>query len=447
MSLADLTVFYPWTFLIHLARGFLVFNIMNSMLKPKRNIILSLFSFVGILMVYSGITITFANFQISVIEYIIAMGYYALIFVLSLFWFEGKASRKLFAIFMAVLTNTVSIMVYALIRGLFFGFDLTPIASNIIPHSEVVMQALCMFSFSFVVAAFFKLIFQKKKNYVAQNRTLYLLYLFPSTHIINVYILLMAFKIYDLNNMLLDSIAADIGTFGFISYIGCVVADIFIIFAINYIEKIEDKNFKYEKAVAQNEIDYARIKHMQEEKVAISKIRHDMSGIISTAIGFIELGKNDKALSILSNANSDVFDANEKYSMSDLINIIIQMKTKSALSEGVQLSFVVHETEAVKIDDYDLSRVLNNLIDNSVNAAKQTDIKHSEVKIDINDDIIISTKNKFNPKAKKSSNDNNLHGFGIKIIKEIVSKHDGNFVVKKENDDYTTITTMKNTKD
>lgn len=325
MPQVDLTQFFPWTFILHLARSLLAFNIINSMLKSKKSLPVTFFSFVGITMLYSYLSLVLGNYAVNIVEYIAVIGYYAVMFLITVFMYEGKTSKKLFTIFISLAAYFTTVMLFTMLKGLFYGFDLGSVAYSTVPLSDVLTQSLFIFSFSFVFAALFKYITTRRETRYGKSK-LFLIYLFPATHIINVMILFMAFKLYGINNTQFDAVALDVGVFGFISFISCFLIDILIIFAINYIEKIQDENLKYEKAVMQNQIDYDRIRQIREEKTAISKIRHDFSGIISTAIGFIELGKYDKALSILSNAGTDVYGTSEKYCFNELINIIVHLK-------------------------------------------------------------------------------------------------------------------------
>ncbi len=444
MSQVDLTQFFPWTFILHLARSLLSFNIINSMLKSKNSLPVSFFSFVGITMLYSYLSLILGNYAVNIVEYIAVIGYYAVMFLITVFMYEGKTSKKLFTIFISLAAYFVTVMLFTMVKGMFYGFDLGSVSYSTVPLSDVLTQSLFIFSFSFVFAALFRFLTSRKENQYGKSK-LFLIYLFPATHIINVMILFMAFKLYDINSTEFDEVALDVGVFGFISFISCFLIDILIIFAIDYIEKIQDENLKYEKAVMQNRIDYNRIRQIQEEKTEISKIRHDFSGIISTAIGFIELKKYDKALSILSNAGTDVYGTSEKYCFNELINIIIQQKTTSAKQSDTDIRFDIKENSKLNIDDYDICRLLNNLIDNSINAAKLTQENKSFVLIDIEkDEVVIRTENKFDKTVKKPKRNDGKHGFGTKIIRDIAKKYGGKYSVEISGDNYVTVTMLKN---
>lgn len=420
MTQVDLTQFFPWTFILHLARSLLTFNVITSMLKPKKSLALTFFGFVGITMLYSYLSLELIDYSVNIMEYLAVIGYYVTVFLLAFFMYEGKTSRKTFSVFISFAVYFVSVMLFTMIEGLFYGFDLGSVSYSTVTITDVFAQSIFMFSFSFVFAALLKYLSNRKKTRATESK-LFLIYLFPATHIINVLILFMAFKIYNINRTEFDTVALDMGVFGFISFILCFAIDILIIFAIDYIEKV------------------------QEEKTAISKIRHDFTGIISTAAGFIELGNYEKALSILTNAGSDVFGSNEKFCHNELINIILQLKKNTAKQADTELSFDITESSKLNIDDYDICRLLNNLIDNSINAAQLTSERKSFISIVIDrDEVEVKTKNKFNSTEKKPKRDESKHGFGTKIIKDIAKKYGGKYSVEISGDEYVTITTLKN---
>lgn len=354
-------------------------------------------------MLYSYLSLELIDYSVNIMEYLAVIGYYVTVFLLAFFMYEGKTSRKTFSVFISFAAYFVSVMLFTMIEGLFYGFDLGSVSYSTVTITDVFAQSIFMFSFSFVFAALLKYLSNRKKTRATESK-LFLIYLFPATHIINVLILFMAFKIYNINRTEFDAVALDMGVFGFISFILCFAIDILIIFAIDYIEKVQEENLKYEKALMQNQIDYNRIQQLKEEKTAISKIRHDFTGIISTAAGFIELGNYEKALSILTNAGSDVFGSNEKFCHNELINIILQLKKNTAKQADTELSFDITESSKLNIDDYDICRLLNNLIDNSINAAQLTSERKSFISIVIDrDEVEVKTKNKFNSTEKSRS--------------------------------------------
>lgn len=66
------------------------------------------------------------------------------------------------------------------------------------------------------------------------------------------------------------------------------------------------KKIENEKALLKSALDYEQIQMFNEEKREFIKIKHDLTNIITTAQGFIEIGKPDKALEIFKNTNKSL---------------------------------------------------------------------------------------------------------------------------------------------
>ena len=68
MTQVDLTQFFPWTFILHLARSLLTFNVITAMLKPKKDLALTFFGFVGITMLYSYLSLELIDYTVNIME-------------------------------------------------------------------------------------------------------------------------------------------------------------------------------------------------------------------------------------------------------------------------------------------------------------------------------------------------------------------------------------------
>ena len=185
---------------------------------------------------------------------------------------------------------------------------------------------------------------------------------------------------------------------------------------------------------------------LNEEKKELRKIKHDLNNLLTTATGFIEIGQTDKALEILNKTGDSVFGASKNSICSnEIISTIIYIKQQVTAEKNVELNVTVDEQSAVRIAEYDLCRLLHNLIDNSINAAEKcaTD-KKSVISIQIeNDYVSITTENGFDKNSMQKKNDKN-HGYGLTIVKEICKKYSGDYSSHIENDTYFTYTKIKN---
>ena len=207
-------------------------------------------------------------------------------------------------------------------------------------------------------------------------------------------------------------------------------------FVIDYFEKVEKQNIQNEKELMKNKLDYQQMQMLKEEKQEFRKLRHDYLNIISTAKGFIEIDKPEKALSLFQNISDDLTGLSGfSVCSNETINTIFYTKIQQAKNFGVNLTVNINENFGVLIDEYDLCRILCNLIDNSLNAAKESENnKICDFNITINEEnVVIDSKNSFKSTKQKKFDKSGLHGNGIGIIKEITSEYDGKYSVKQEN--------------
>ena len=130
----------------------------------------------------------------------------------------------------------------------------------------------------------------------------------------------------------------------------------------------------------------------------------------------------------------------------EAINAILYVKQQQAKNSGIKFTADISEHYAVLPDDYDLCRLLNNIIDNALNAAltaRENRQCRIEIAIDENEITIKSENNFIEKRTKPKTGD---HGNGIGIIKEIAAKYGGEYVSRQENDVWYTQTTLANKK-
>lgn len=211
-------------------------------------------------------------------------------------------------------------------------------------------------------------------------------------------------------------------------------------------ERKERENEKYKKLITKNELDYQQFLQLKNEKEKFKKIRHDMANILSTVAGFIEIGKSQKALEMIKSANNDIqISANTEICKNETINTIYSIKLKDAVEKKANLKVQVNESAPIKVSDYDLCRVLTNIIDNAINAVENSSLsKDIELNIVSNsNDILIKSKNAFALNKSKKKDAQN-HGYGQKIISDIAKKYNGTYTTKAENEYFSTVTQLNN---
>ena len=113
-------------------------------------------------------------------------------------------------------------------------------------------------------------------------------------------------------------------------------------------------------------------------------------------------------------------------SSNKIINLILGKYIVLCNKQGIKLSYELQTANLSYIDDSELSIILNNIMDNAVEAASQSEEKQIELSIrHINDMDLLSVINSCDTPPNVKGNrlittkkDSNGHGFGTRIIKK-----------------------------
>ncbi|MDT8715171.1 GHKL domain-containing protein [Clostridium sp. 19966] len=226
-------------------------------------------------------------------------------------------------------------------------------------------------------------------------------------------------------------------------------AFIFFIMSIIYFAKIQAKSIEISNL--NTSLDY--------KVTELRKIKHDFGTQISYLYGlylmnrFDDLGKSLKAIiDDTSNvpSGSQVYQAEIKNSFfTSIIKDITSSGINAILNEDGDLSLI-------EIPEYELHRIISNIISNAVNAMNgkgiiiiktYTSLKNLTIKIQ-NNGPMIPEKNInriFEVGYTTKENKNGDHGFGLSIVKDLVEKYGGSISVKstKENTEFKLVFPLK----
>lgn len=441
MNEVSLLNFSLFTALMHLARHLTAFNVVHASLKDKKNGFVTFAAVIGVGMLWSFLTVEYLNniARESLLYFIFVALEIGVIFLTC----EGTTFAKIFTGGLVAVTNLITSII-AVPFMVAVGIPYSYFVSTTMPAFFIVIFAILSFSISFLYAFIIKLVKSKisSKGKITTTKSFFFL-LIPLLNMI--YFLSYASISRSIGSEVMNSPAyIKLRNTTYIVAAISLVTSIGILLLVDYIDKIERKNIENEKQLLLNTMTYQQTIMLNEEKKELRKVRHDLSNLLATATGFIEIGKADKALKILNETENSVFGATKgSICSNEIISTIIYIKQQKAAEQKVELNVKIDETAAVQIAEYDLCRLLHNLIDNSINAAENSD-KKSEVAITIEtDSISIATQNGFNAEKNQKKPDKN-HGYGSTIIKDICKKYHGNYTVRTENKTYHTLTEIQN---
>lgn len=443
----DLTDFSFFFLLFSFSKSFSDFVIIHSFMKDKYNKFVTLFTTVFLYTIYDRINQISKSIEDNLTGFdylfLLRLGLLFLIyFIVISVCTEGTTKKKVLRTFEIIILSQIKWILSGMTESFFFineqnGVVVEDMPSYQMRMDELLSISLIYFVYGYLFALIIKL-FSKNKRSTFSLKYAYF-YFFPIANIIPAVLLLGIIPTK-------DSVEYEKGYFIICSFIYIIAfsIDLFSIFIIDRIIQTDERNKQLTVIATKNKLEYQSALIVKEEQEHLMRFRHDIRNINKTVKSLIEAGETDKAIQLLDESNVEV----EKTSgvtlcRCNIINTVLYMKSNEAKEHGIAILCNVTESSTCKITDIDISRILLNLCDNAINAAKECDEKQIKIDIEINDKVIkINTENHYIPnKTKKPSPE---HGNGTKIIKRISKKYGGEYKTEATDGIYKTQTYLRN---
>ena len=409
-------MFYQRIFEIFLfiAEGMIFYHYANSLFSPKRKngltLFAAIFSYTLLFAVYllgSGILNTLMMLVINVILFKIL--------------FDCNLKTSFFhsgvLVFFMLSTELVSVALTTMVCKVDFSIyneDETIFILN------TVISKMIYFIFCFAFSKVFK---RSKGNFGSDSR-FWLLMIVPVASLVILTILFNTAINIKLEEQYKIS-------FSVISLL-LVVSNIIIFFV--YERSIKDAKELLElKTINQrNSIDKTYFEILEKNNEKLKIFTHDMKNHL-LHIG--SLAHNEEVDNYISDLCGVVLNfGSSAITKNKTLDIIINKYILLCESKNIKISFDSKTSNLAFIEPTDLSALLNNLLDNAVEAAEKTEEKFIEVKFFAKNNSmqVINITNSCNviPRIKNESfistkTDTQLHGFGTKSIKKVVEKYNG----------------------
>lgn len=207
----------------------------------------------------------------------------------------------------------------------------------------------------------------------------------------------------------------------------------------------ENMELKLELDVIKKE--YNQQKGTAEEIKSLHKktrtLKHDMKNHIIVITSYLNDGQHDEAKNYLSKISDNL---NKMYTYietgNSLLNYIINTKLQFAKENGIDVKAEIENLSFDQIGSVDFSALLNNLLDNAIEASLNSDDKEIVVNILRKrgyDTILVKNKIsksvlKNNPNLISTKKNKEEHGYGLKHIKSIVDEYEGMIDIYEEDD-------------
>lgn len=442
----DLTDFSFFFLLFSFSKSFSDFVIIHSFMKDKYNKFVTLFTTVFLYTLYD-----ITNQNLKPIEdesngfnytFLVAVGLLFLVhFTTITVCTEGTLKNKFFHSVEITFLSLVKWILTGMTGSYFFINELNGTADSLPSYEMSLGLLLCAsliyFVYGYLFALLFKL-FSKNMRSTFSLKYAYF-YFFPIANIIPAVLLL---GITPSNAKIeYEKGYSIICTF---IYIIAFSIDLFSILIIDRIIYTDERNKQLTVIATKNELEYQSALIVKEEQEHLRQFRHDIRNINKTVKSLLEAGKTDEAMKLLDESSVEAEKTSDvTLCRCNIINTVLYMKSNEAKEYGIAILCNVTESSACKLSDIDISRVLLNLCDNAINAAKECEKKQIKIDIEINDKLIkINTENHYIPsKTKRPSPE---HGNGTKIIKQISKKYGGEYKAEATDGIYKTQTYLRN---
>ena len=204
-------------------------------------------------------------------------------------------------------------------------------------------------------------------------------------------------------------------------------------------QKIKAETYLTEKMIYENQL-----KMIEKNNEEISLLKHDLKGHYFTLQSLLNDGKYDEAShyldKLIPNMNYDeIYIDTGNTAITSILNYYIG----EAKKKGVRVSTNIQIPEKIDIEDYDLSAILINLLQNAMEALEKC---HSSKQMEINlrfekNVLYVMIENSINSDSLHGEQDlhttkqnESEHGFGIRSVKNSIAKYDGDiqFVFHKD---------------
>ena len=419
--------------IINFYQGFMEIYFINNVLSAKsdahikRNSII--FSSV------MGLLITVLN-QITLFEGIAGMAvYWGLLIIYALLHFKDKIVKCVFvSIVPLVLLALISLTSINFISSLNnMKIDELVLSTG---SPRVILLLLTQFLFFVVLKILIKL-FSRNENEFQNIELLTIIFVLCMSVVLASFLYIISTRNASTNQQSIINYS--------IAFLIIIIIAIFII--INMIKKknIQINNYKLEKLHGEYQKLYVEEARTQYD--TISKLRHDLKNQWLAVYRLIEENKSDEAaeyirenISIIKSVEPKLFTQNE------IVNAVVNSKLSFASAMGIEVScFSTNDFSGVS--NIDWCNLLSNMLDNAVEACLgiSGDIdRHIELTISKSDNtytIIISNTIEnsvlaYNPNLRSTKHNSENHGMGTKIIKDIVSKHNGTCLFYENNNEF-----------
>lgn len=310
------------------------------------------------------------------------------------------------------------ILIMALSSALYKGFNAFESSPSaylvIVPTSKLIY-----FSLMIIILK----LFAQKENTESYNKYFWLLFIMPLMSIM----VLICFR-YIAYQMLLTQNMSILWT---ISCIGLMFANVLVFIIYEYSLKNTKELYELKKIQDREEQDKRYFEIIEQSNKDMRIFSHDIKNHLTQI-------RNLENIEAVQSYIDSIYPNIEKFSFTGIsknkmLDLIISKYVTLCEKKNIKFSVDVKTANLAYVSDSDLSTLMNNLLDNAVEAAEQADERFIQVYIfskgSMHDGLVIKNSCAISPKAengelKTTKQNKKTHGVGTKSIRKTLKKYD-----------------------
>lgn len=419
-----------WNFIIYFVSFFQIFIIYKTLdLYYNRRFKFKYSVELAIVVITIILCIIKSSYSIDTNPYVY-MSFYVMSIIISIFIFKGKVISKIVSFFLMIAVVGASELIAVLLIWFIVDIDLSAVNEQ----SSGNILAIIL-SQTFLI--FFYMIMKKRidKQKMNLNNNIYYaivgsIMFFTVEIILNVIWIWGNLQSYDESinlGLVLLTLSASLLAINSIVLISKIINDM----EEKHKLDLELQHIKFEQKY------FSDVNSALEE---LRILRHDMRGELAIIHGYNELNQRDK---IRNHIEKKLREMNIQFvpqiDNDNFITSFLNFKVKEAQTKGIniQIKSNIDENTKFHIDKEDMCRVLNNIMNNAIEANENCNKKYISLEMSMEYDyIFIVSENPYNKTVLKEDNkiittkkDKTKHGYGLKSIKGIAEKYNGHFYV------------------
>ncbi len=367
------------------------------------------------------------NYNISIESNpFVYISYILLFYALTIAVFKGNIFSKAVTIFLILAFLGTCELLAAVFVSSVSGIDLNSIHDRNFGRLEVMILSQTLFIYTYM---FVKKKVNKERLNLLSNRYHFLV---GSILFLTITTIFMVIWMYGNIRMNIESINENL----VILTLSVSLISISSIALTNRIIKDMDEKHKNDLELQRIKMESTYFSDVNSVLEEIRILRHDMRGELVIIHGYNEMNQKDKINSHIEKKLQEMdIQLLPKMDSDNILTSFINFKLKEAQSHNIEIVLESNLTEEneINIDKEDICRLLNNIINNAIEACEHVEDKYIKLKIDmVSNCLVIKAENPFKGEVKTQGNklitlkkDKTRHGYGLKSVKGIAEKYGG----------------------